>query len=461
MHLHFVLDEPQYNHLLQPVIELAKRARHVVSVGDRTAQRYDADAYVVIQDFGLFGCPKPRILLSHALGLAKKVQFDLQVQLAIFPSSAYCEAVRHEIPFGTEIVAGIGSPKIDLLRSRKARRQQIQEQLRALYGFDDRPIVGYCPTFRHDGSLHHPRRSHRLRNVEEILESEWNVVVLHHSLEPDPSELEEVRFRLQSVVSRVDHLVALDCAVTDISGVGFELCAIDTPIVLLDEPSVPNYLEARILGDGRRLDYGPTCTLTSLVNSVREALASQAEYRQKRAEWAVLAFGPCDGEASKRVLEAIVRFASKVRIAECDQHGVAVSRAETVADFVASRLQFFAINGVLTRDDVSLALTLSPGATTAFYGPYLRIGAGKFLLRVELSVGDGNVATLSIDGDQGRHCYAAIPFASEIRASIPFQISEENAGGPIEFRLFVDKHTSHVAIRQFQLLYAGALVDVL
>ena len=285
MHLHFVLDEPQYNVLLEPLIEHARRARHTVTIGERTAQRYDADAYILIQDFGFFGCPEPKVLLTHALGLAKKVAFSLDVQLMIFPSSAYRDCVASEIPPETEVVAGVGSSKIDILLDRSQCREQIRERIRKTYGFDERPIVGYCPTFRHDGSLHHPQRSHRLRDVEQILEGNFNVIVLHHSLESDVSEVDELKFRLDPTIPRVNHLVALDFAVSDISGIGFELCAIDIPTVLLDEPSVPGYLEARIFQDGRRLDYGPTCSLAELAVDASRLFEAADGYQSQRAHW--------------------------------------------------------------------------------------------------------------------------------------------------------------------------------
>jgi hypothetical protein len=435
-------------------MDLAKRSGHIVTVADRTAQRYDADAYVIIQDFGIFGCPRPRVLISHALGLAKKVQFDLDVQLIVFPSDEYYKSVASEVRPATEVASGLGSSKIDLLLKKKVRKESIQERVREVYGFDARPIVGYCPTFRHDGSLAHPQRCHRLRRVEEILERHFNVIVLHHSLEADQSEVEELRFRLTSEVPRLDHLIALDFAITDISGVGFELCALDTPTVLLDEPSVEGYLNARLLARGVRVDYGPVCTLEELSAQAPAIFESARAFSNKRAEWAALAFGPCDGNSSLRILQSILNFAARYQLEGTGPIG-AQEIGPPIANFCESNLQFFSINGEVRKAESGLVeITIAKPNEIVFYGPYLRLGAGSFVLEVDLATDSGRRARFSIDCDAARVNLGQVSFVSGLKTCLAFDIDEKLVGMPVEFRLIPIDPILRVEIRVLRLFYS-------
>ena len=456
MHLHFVLDEPQYNDLFAPLIREARARRHLVTTGLRSAVRYDADAIVALQDIALRGGPRPRVFITHGLGLAKRGHLTLDVDLLLLPYSG--EGIVDDQKDGgrAKVVRNLGSPKIDLLAQRRRAAPALRQRMREVYGFDARPIVGYCPTWRHDGTLHHAQRAHRLRQAEAVLERDFNVVTLPHSLEFDRSEIEELRFRLSPEMSRTDHLVAFDAVVTDTSGIGFELCAIDMPLVLLDNPAEPDYLLARMLETPVPIDYGPVCTLDSLVPTLHAILAEPASQAGRRSHWADMAFGPRDGQAAARCIDAICdfiaanhrRFAGApgqpMRLRDYRRHGLRNLRTPTPWEI---------------EGDAAWA-SFPPKGGSAMFGPYPRLGHGRFALEVDLEVRCEHPVVLAVDTHGGRSVLAEFPVAGRLRASLPFTVPAALAGRDFEFRLRKPPAAEGVILlRAFELLLVGLAPD--
>ncbi|MGY4801601.1 CDP-glycerol glycerophosphotransferase family protein [Teichococcus aerofrigidensis] len=443
MHFHFVLDEPQYNTLFEHLIDEARSRRHTVTTGRRFVCRYDADAYIGLQDAALKAAPRPRVFLTHGLGLAKRGALRLDVDLLLLPYGG--EGIIDDHGSGATaagkapmVVRNLGSPKIDLLQRRARQKAAIQRRLRELYDFDSRPIVGYCPTFRHRGTLHHPQRGHRLREVEALLEGRYNVVALPHSLECDPEEVAELRFRPSPALPRVDHFVGLDCAVTDTSGIGFELCAIDMPMVLLDNPAEPDYLLARMLERPVRIDYGPVCTLATLADAVAASLANPAAHAARRAHWAEMAFGPRDGGAAARSIDAIERFVTERRGHYAGRRG----QGQVLEDYLRRRMASFHPQRDWRLDKGTVTMAFDGTERWCFYGPYQPLGTGRFALEVDLDATVPGPFHLQIDADGGRRTLAKLGFEQALRASIPFEVPAELAGRNLEFRLTQPKEAS-------------------
>ncbi|MBO1076597.1 CDP-glycerol glycerophosphotransferase family protein [Roseomonas marmotae] len=433
MHFHFILDEIQYNDLLSPMIAEARRRRHLVTTSLRCATRYDADAYVGLQDVALLGCPRPRVFMTHGLGLAKRGHLTLDVDLLLLPYGRDTGIIDDQAAApGNRMttVHGLGSPKIDLLARRRQSAPALRRRLREIYGFDARPIIGYCPTWRHDGTLHHAQRAHRLREAEALLERDFNVVVLPHALEHDKSEVEELHFQPSAALSRLDHLVALDCAVTDTSGIGFELCAIGMPMVLLDNPAEPDYLLARMLERPVPIDYGPVCTLETLSAAVASALAHPEAHAARRDYWAQMAFGPRDGRAAERVIDAITEFA----ISQRPRFIPAAGAPMPLQDYRAARHRFRSARPWMVRGGVP-CLPLEDRAGSVFYGPYQPLGAGRFALEVDLEASGTAPLELQVDTEGGRRVLARMPVQGRVRASLPFTVPPALAGNSFEFRL--------------------------
>ena len=434
MHLHFILDEIQYNDLLSPLIAEARRRRHLVTTSLRFATRYDADAVIGLQDAALRACPRPRVFMTHGLGLAKRGALLLDVDLLLLPYGDDAGVIDDQAAQpGTRmtVARNLGSPKIDLLAERRRKAPALRQRLREIYGFDERPIVGYCPTWRHDGTLHHLQRGHRLREAEAALERDYNVVVLPHSLEYDKSEIEELRFQPSPALSRLDHLVALDGVVTDTSGIGFELCAIDMPMVLLDNPAEPDYLLARMLEQPVRIDYGPVCTLADLPAAVAASLAHPEAHAARRAFWADKAFGPRDGRAAERVIDAITDFVANRR----GQFIPPPGEAMVLQHYRRGELQRLPGPLPWQADGPALRRPLRDRAGSIFYGPYQMLGAGRFALELDLEAATDKPLELRVDTAGGKVVLAQMPIEGRVRASLPFTIPPAMSGCKVEYRL--------------------------
>jgi hypothetical protein len=456
MHLHFVLDEPQYNDLFAPLIREARARRHLVTTGLRAAVRYDADAVIALQDIALRGGPRPRVFITHGLGLAKRGHLTLDVDLLLLPYSG--EGIVDDQKDGgrAKVVRGLGSPKIDLLAQRRQAAPALRQRMREIYGFDARPIVGYCPTWRHDGTLHHPQRAHRLREAEAVLERDFNLVTLPHSLEADPSEIEELRFRLSSELSRTDHLVAFDAVVTDTSGIGFELCAIDMPLVLLDNPAEPDYLLARMLETPVPIDYGPVCTLDSVVPALQAILATPASHAERRAYWADMAFGPRDGQAAARCIDAICDFIA----ANHRRFASTPGQPLRLRDYRRQELRSLRTPTPWEIEGDAAWASFPPKGGSAMFGPYQRLGQGRFALEVDLEVRCEHPLVLSVDTHGGRSVVAEFPVAGRLRASLPFTVPASLAGADFEFRLRKPPAAEGVVLlRAFALLLTGLVPE--
>ncbi len=458
MHLHFVLDEAQYNELFAPLIAEARARRHLVTTGLRGPQRYDADAIIALQDIALRGCPRPRVFITHGLGLAKRGHLTLDTDLLLLPYQGQgIVDDQRGARGGMTVVRGLGSPKIDLLARRRREAPALRARMREIYGFDDRPIIGYCPTWRHDGTLHHPQRGHRLREAERALEQAFNVVTLPHSLEADPSEIEELVFRLSPEMSRTDHLVAFDAVVTDTSGIGFELCAIDMPMVLLDNPAEPDYLLALMLEKPVPIDYGPVCTLETMVAAVRSALARPEAHAARRAYWADMAFGPRDGRAAARCIDAICDFVVENR------KRFAAHPGEPLLLHDYRRADLRRIQG---RHDWEILpdaawLRFEAGGGSAFYGPYQVLGEGHFTLEFDLEIKGEHPMALRVDTHGGKTVLAELPLSGRVQACLPFIVPAALAGQIFEFRLTKPPSASGmVALRQFKLQLVGLAPEV-
>jgi hypothetical protein len=454
MHLHFILDEVQYNDLLSPLIAEARRRRHLVTTSLRCATRYDADAVIGLQDAALRACPRPRVFMTHGLGLAKRGDLRLDVDLLLLPygGDAGIDDQAESPGQRMRVVRDLGSPKIDLLARRRRQAPLLRQRLREIYGFDQRPIIGYCPTWRHDGTLHHPQRGHRLRQAEAALERDFNVVVLPHSLEHDRTEVEELRFQPSSGMSRLDHLVALDAVVTDTSGIGFELCAIDMPLVLLDNPAEPGYLLARMLEQPVPIDYGPVCTLAGLPAAVAGALADPGAHAGRRAFWADKAFGPRDGRAAARAIDAITDFV----LARGGPAGLPAAEAMLLQDYREGGLHLLPGPAPWQMAGGTPRRPLQAHAGSIFYGPYQMMGAGRFALEVDLEVTAALPLTLQVDTGRGGIVLARMPVEGRVRASLPFTIPAELSGCEIEFRLRQPAPAEgEVLLHGLRLLLAG------
>ena len=212
-----------------------------------------------------------------------------------------CALVASE--FGASLMARhgvrtqvIGYPKLDAWFDGTMTR----ETARAELGLPmDRTVVVYAPTF---GEL--CAHDHYARALSELdLDADF-LVQLHpvtyvNDIERFRSALPDARW-IAPDEAGIHVLAAADAVITDYSGVTFEACAMDVPVLLLDRPGVPLTDDVEI----RYRDAGPRVTEPGqLQPRLEELLASPERWAERRAHYRDTFFAH-HGDAGRRAADA-------------------------------------------------------------------------------------------------------------------------------------------------------------
>jgi hypothetical protein len=176
---------------------------------------------------------------------------DLPLSFAQYDRVAFPNAGRLRRYVDAGLVAAgraalVGFPKLDALVNEAAPPRTKAAAL-GLNGAV--PTVIYAPTFSPESSL----QPHGEALAGALLERGYNVIVKLHdrSLDPDPKYSgghdwrarfaafsHSPRFLFASGGDSTEYLLASDAMITDHSTIGFEFCAMDRPLVVLDMPDL-------------------------------------------------------------------------------------------------------------------------------------------------------------------------------------------------------------------------------
>lgn len=201
----------------------------------------------------------------------------------------------------------VGYPKLDDAFNGRLDRASA----RSLLGLPaDAPVVLYAPTFDKLCTVeqHGPAFSQ--------LDPSLQLVLQTHPVQPlaEPRRFDGLdgRFhRIHPDDCGVEALVAADVVVTDYSGVAFEACAVDTPVVLLDQAGLAETddVERRVRDFGERV-LDPA----DLPGAVDRALADPRRFSERRAHWREQYFEH-RGDAGPRAAAALRELVHEARTA--------------------------------------------------------------------------------------------------------------------------------------------------
>jgi hypothetical protein len=204
----------------------------------------------------------------------------------------------------------VGFPKLDaLVNDRIPPRSHA-----AALGLDSSaPTAVYAPTFSPQSSLQY----HGEAIVRALLDAGLNTIVKLHdrSLDPDPrysggcdwrarfaAFSADRRFLFAESGDSTDFLLASDVMVTDHSTIGFEFCALDRPLIVLD---VPELLAAARVDRGRVQSLRAAADVIECADDVPAAVARAlsepaARRAERRAAASEVFYDP--GRATERAL---------------------------------------------------------------------------------------------------------------------------------------------------------------
>lgn len=228
---------------------------------------------------------------------AKNVGYDCVLVASSFGADLLA---RHGVR--TEVV---GYPKLDDAFNGRIDRRLARQRLGLP---QDRPVVLYAPTFGEGCS------AERFREAFAQLPPEVEVVMQLH---PVSYIAELARFAgyparvrwIGEEDASIATLVAADVIITDYSGAAFESCALDRPVVLLDDPALPQ------TDDVERLyrDFGPRVSdPQQLRGAVEQSLTYPEAFAQQRAHYRER-FYEHHGQGGRRAADALRGLAEEAR----------------------------------------------------------------------------------------------------------------------------------------------------
>ena len=115
MRIEFILDQPQYDDCVTPLLSYARKKGLETSVSRFNSTDYLADLHVFVQDFAQICCPSPSMCVSHGLSLMKPFNFSVRADAVVIPSQVLFEVLGKTLLPGAVAYADVGYPKIDLL----------------------------------------------------------------------------------------------------------------------------------------------------------------------------------------------------------------------------------------------------------------------------------------------------------------------------------------------------------
>lgn len=199
----------------------------------------------------------------------------------------------------------VGYPKLDPWFDGTLTKAKARERL----GLDpDRTIVLYAPTF--GGLCAHETYAQALNELDLDVEfvGQLHPVTYMTELQRFAGTLPRARW-IEPEEAGIHVLAAADAIITDYSGVTFEACAMDVPVLLLDKPGVAPSEDVEV----KYRDAGPrVMSAEELRPRLEELLASPERWAERRAHYRET-FYEHHGDAGRRAANAFRQMAEEAK----------------------------------------------------------------------------------------------------------------------------------------------------
>lgn len=287
---------------------------------------------------------EPHVFATHAIEpravgqrFAKQVRMLYAVISKKYTYSALnqhydCVLVASE--FGARLVQPhgvrtrvVGYPKLDAWFDGSLTRESAREEL----GLDpDRTVIVYAPTL---GSMcAHETYAPALESITLDVDVVGQLHPCSYVSELDrfAGSLPRARW-IPPEDAGIHVIAAADAVVTDYSGVAFEACAMDVPVLLLDKPGVEPSEDVEV----KYRDFGPrVLDASDLQPRLEELLGTPKRWAERRAHYRDT-FYAHHGDAGRRAAEALRDLETEARVAR-----------EKDVDRIYSRMRMLELAGV-------------------------------------------------------------------------------------------------------------------
>lgn len=450
--IEIILDNHVYKTQLVSIGDALKDRGFNVEYSNIMHSSPDADLYIVQQDIGLIGCPRPILFVPHGYPFSKRNEYNYDIDAIAFSGDYIASDTIETIGKDVIIFKDIGSCEIlDLLKI-SGNKLEIQNRVRKTHGFDMKPIVGYAPTYKNMQLYGHDDRVCTISEVECALSKEYNLLVLPHPLELQ-SELVGVKSLLSSEISREEYLVSFDCVVTDNSSLAFKLCALDTPLVLLNNPNVSDYLTAKYVKNKPTMDYGIHSLSDDLQKNVNAAIKDSSLNQNNRKKWTQIIFGPNVNDSKNLLVDMVNEIIIKAPSKKFTG-GIHMKHTDFIRDLRAFNFLKLNSDAKLKNNLIQICLESNCEPKILIYGPYFKLPKGKYTVTVKAYFDINQCINLSIDAMKYPQVHKAVDLISGKNTSIEFVVDEDNSDALFEF-IIKSKNKSNkrscVDVRVFQL----------
>lgn len=323
MKINLLYDFPQYGMILDLVREkLIDRGHEVICSTERFKPDLSCDCSLATMGNPFTHGSRPRFYIEHGCSIFKRQLFDIPIDCFLAYSEDWAEHVKRDMDelYGHRFdIVIVGYPRADVLLSKAGWKEPTRQGIRDAYKLDDRPIVSYFPSYKKDYDWRRVyARDVSISEVYNWLADDYNIFVAPHFMESYEEKLDVPSGRIipYDGQSRIDFIVASDCVVSDNSGVTFEACGADVPLVVIGKKDDPNYLRIRTsrndpIDHEEYFEDSPMCygeELDKLSKVVSSAISSHGTidyFKAKKRWWAERAMGLLDGHSTERVVDAI------------------------------------------------------------------------------------------------------------------------------------------------------------
>jgi len=166
--------------------------------------------------------------------------------------------------------------------------------------------VLFAPTYSKSHSNQYPGNAAQLRAVVKCLPN-YNVIFMPHVMCDLKSSFNDYQPRVShDYTNKHEYLLGADILISDTSSLVFEFALLDKPVIMLDNPSIHNYLAVRNTDEIVDLgDIVPIDRLDLLGSVVDSNVKDPNKNGDRRRFWTDRCLGYCDGNSTKRIVDKL------------------------------------------------------------------------------------------------------------------------------------------------------------
>ncbi len=296
--------------------------------------------YTIIDDFFPLVYPlKIRegaklIQVWHALGAFKRVGFSRMGKVGgpsqksithknytdvIVSSESIVDNYQEAFQVSRDKIHPLGVQRTDFFFDEEKKKQAVEKIYNQYPNLKGKRVILFAPTFRGNGrkTAHYPPEYFDINKVYKSLNDNDILIIKNHPFVKEQFEITEEQSKkiidLTSYTDINELFLITDLLITDYSSSIFEYALLDRPTIFY-VPDIDDYKESRdFYYDFSEYTYGDVCkNIDELVDSIKHTKLD----KQKLAKFKEKFLNMCDGHATKRFIDVIIKGNKFIKMEE-------------------------------------------------------------------------------------------------------------------------------------------------